>query len=116
MYGGPSLAWVAGIVAVNCAAAALAQSPGETGREEQKIARLIKQLDADRFEDRERASRELREIGQPALAALRRAAEHPSLEVRTRAKAITSSIVDGPRLREFIAFASQPNERLDLEH
>src|SRR5687768_3071840 len=53
-----------------------------------KIARLIEQLDADRYEVREQASRQLGDIGMPALAALRHARQHASTEVRRRAAAI----------------------------
>jgi regulator of sirC expression with transglutaminase-like and TPR domain len=89
---------------------------GRTGTEsDQQIARLIQQLDADSFEVREGAARQLREIGRPALAALQRAATHPSLEVRWRAKAIAEGMTAGVRLREFTAFASLPDERLDRE-
>jgi regulator of sirC expression with transglutaminase-like and TPR domain len=82
----------------------------------EKIARLIGQLDADSFVDRERASLELARIGYPALPALRAAQTHKSAEVRYRAKNIANSLTSGVRLREFSEFASQPDEQLDLEH
>jgi hypothetical protein len=55
-------------------------------------------------------------IGRPALPALRSAQKHKSLEVRTRARAIAESMTTGVRLREFTAFASLPDDKLDLEH
>jgi hypothetical protein len=43
-----------------------------------QIDRLIKQLASDRFTEREAAAQELDRIGEPALEALRRAAEKSS--------------------------------------
>ena len=80
------------------------------------IARLIALLDADQFEIRERASRELVEIGIPALPALREACQHQSAEVRGRAKSLVDLLTSGLRRREFTEFAVQPDEVLDLEH
>jgi RNA polymerase sigma factor (sigma-70 family) len=51
-----------------------------------RIARLVKELDDDDFEVRERASADLDRIGEPAEKALRKALEGtPSAELRTRA-------------------------------
>jgi regulator of sirC expression with transglutaminase-like and TPR domain len=80
-----------------------------------QIARLIAQLDADTFEVRERASRELERIGMPALAALEAARAHQSAEVRGRARALVEAMTTAVRRREFMAFASTPDEQLDLE-
>ncbi len=82
----------------------------------EQIARLIRQLDADRFEDRERAARELLEIGMPAVEPLRAARAHPSAEVRWRAKSLVNWLTVGVRRRELADFAAQPDDRLDLEH
>jgi len=50
-----------------------------------QIAQLVKDLDADDFEVREKASTELEKIGAPAESALRKALEGtPTAEVRTR--------------------------------
>jgi WD40 repeat protein len=50
-----------------------------------RIAQLVKDLDADDFDVREKASEELARIGEPAAAALRQALEGtPSAEQRTR--------------------------------
>lgn len=98
---------LAGVLAAWCCAAC-AQSPND-------LDRLIEQLDADSFAARENAAQALREIGKPALAALSKAREHKSLEVRYRAKAIAEGMTVGVRLREFTAFASLPDDKLDVE-
>jgi hypothetical protein len=58
-----------------------AAPPQQPGR----IAELVKQLGDDDFTKREAASKELDVIGEPALAALRKAVGSPDLEVRRRA-------------------------------
>ena len=83
--------------------------------DEGSIATLIQQLNADTFDVRERASRELERIGMPALPALEAATKHTSAEVRGRAKSLVEALTSGVRRREFLAFASTPDERLDLE-
>jgi WD40 repeat protein len=55
-------------------------------KEADRIAGLIEQLGDDSFEQREAASKRLEAIGKPALAALRKAASSPNLEVRRRAQ------------------------------
>jgi regulator of sirC expression with transglutaminase-like and TPR domain len=92
-------------------AAAVGQQPADEGT----IARLIAQLDADTFDVRERASRELERIGMPALPALEAATKHTSAEVRGRAKSLVDALTSGVRQREFLAFASTPDGQLDLE-
>jgi regulator of sirC expression with transglutaminase-like and TPR domain len=91
--------------------AAGAQQPAD----EATIAQLIQQLDSDTFDVRERASRELERIGRPALPALEAATKHTSAEVRGRAKSLVEVLTSGIRHREFLAFASAPDEQLDLE-
>lgn len=98
---------LAGLLATLCCAAC-AQSPDQ-------LDQLIQQLDADSFAARENAAQALRAIGTPALAALHKARDHKSLEVRWRAKAIAEGMTVGVRLREFTAFASLPDDKLDLE-
>jgi hypothetical protein len=80
-----------------------------------EIEKLILLLDADRFEDRERASRRLAEIGLPALAALQEAQRERSSEARRRAGNLVHSLMHGPRLRELAAFAAVPDDKLDVE-
>ncbi len=52
------------------------------------IAKLVKQLGSDSFEDREKAAKELETLGTAALPALRTAAKADDAEVRMRAQAI----------------------------
>jgi WD40 repeat protein len=62
---------------------------GEPGPDEQRIARLIADLDDDSFDVRERASAALERLGTKAEAALRQAlAETKSAEVRRRAELV----------------------------
>jgi RNA polymerase sigma factor (sigma-70 family) len=57
--------------------------------EERRIARLIADLNSDRFEVRDKASRELEALGELAVSALRKTLEdQPSLEVRRRIDAL----------------------------
>jgi uncharacterized protein (TIGR03067 family) len=66
--------------------------PAKQG-EQDRIARLIKQLGDDRFATREAASRELVAIGKPALPALRRAAaSSDDPEMRRRAEQIVRDV------------------------
>ncbi|HZN32940.1 MAG TPA: transglutaminase family protein [Pirellulaceae bacterium] len=106
------------ILAVLLAAASWSIGTGQPPPEpalQAEVARLIRQLDADRYEQREQASQALRQIGTPALAALRQARQHASMEVRWRARAIVDELTVGVRRRELVAFCSQSDERLDLE-
>lgn len=58
-----------------------------------RIAALIKQLGDDEFTKREAATKELTDIGEPALAALRKAATSSAdLETRRRAERIIQTI------------------------
>src|SRR5213080_2230450 len=67
--------------------------------DDKEIARLVKQLGSDVFEERDAATKRLKEIGKPALDALGKAKD--SLEVRRRAEQIIAVIEDklyGPEL------------------
>lgn len=110
---------VASLTAVAMAfasAVALAQPSASDATQQEEVARLIGLLDADSFDARERAARKLSEIGFPALEALRAAKEHPSLEVRWRARSLVENMTAGVRRREFSQFAALPDEKLDVEH
>jgi uncharacterized protein (TIGR03067 family) len=75
---------------------------GEVPRETEvgRITRLIQQLGDDAYAKREAASRELEAIGEPALAALRKAAaSSDDVEIRVRAE----KIVQGIRAKQEIA-------------
>jgi len=59
--------------------------PKADGPDEKKLKQLIADLDADEFDKREAAAKELEKAGRPAESALRAAlAASPSAEVRTR--------------------------------
>lgn len=72
-----------------------------------ELAEAIEQLGSGEFAVRERATARLRQLGKPALAALRLASdEHPDLEVRLRAKDVADGIVSGEvagRIDQFLA-------------
>ncbi len=59
-----------------------------------QIEELIKRLGSEEYSVREKASEELRKIGKPALEALRKAAESPDPEVRTRAKSLLQELAE----------------------
>jgi hypothetical protein len=85
-----------------------------TAAESDRVAALIKQLGDDRFAKREAASKELEDIGEPALAALRKAAtSRDDLEIRRRAErviqTITTRAADAAVQRELAAFKGKWN-------
>jgi hypothetical protein len=57
-----------------------------------RVAELVKQLGSAKFEERERATQTLDEIGLPALEALRQAAKSDDAETRRRAQDLVSRI------------------------
>jgi hypothetical protein len=83
------------------------------------IAGWIRDLDADRFDVREKAMRALEKAGDQAEDALQRALTHPSLEVRRRAQRLLEALNSGGsseeirRLRaiEVLAFTATPAAR-----
>jgi WD40 repeat protein len=71
-------------------------APIDAGR----LARLIADLNQDDFAVRERATSELKQMGEQAAAGLRRALEgHPSAEVRRRARALLEKLETEPGRR-----------------
>ena len=56
--------------------------------DENQVKQFIERLDSDRFADREQASKQLLELGAPAISALKTAALSNSLERSARAVAI----------------------------
>jgi hypothetical protein len=85
-----------------------------TAAESDRVAALIKQLGDDRFAKRKAASKELEDIGEPALAALRKAAtSRDDLEIRRRAEriiqTITTRAADAAIQRELAAFKGKWN-------
>jgi RNA polymerase sigma factor (sigma-70 family) len=60
--------------------------------DEQRLARLIKDLDSDNFKSRQKATKELEGLGEVALSACEKAlADKPSLEVRQRLQTLLSA-------------------------
>jgi hypothetical protein len=70
---------------------------GQDDASAEKVERLIKQLGAEGFQDREAAEEALKSIGAPALGPLRKARGNPDPEVRRRAKALVKLIADKVR-------------------
>jgi hypothetical protein len=60
----------------------------------EEIAKLVEQLDAERFNDRQAASQKLAGVGKAAVAALAKAAVGESLEVTTRAIGILGKYLE----------------------
>lgn len=60
-----------------------------------EIAKLIKDLGDDRWKVRDAATQQLREIGRPAVPALREAVKNPDMEVKVRAKLLLKAICQG---------------------
>jgi hypothetical protein len=69
--------------------------PADRGMAE-RIARLIRELDSDSFDEREKASADLAELGEEAAEALRAALDGSSAEVRGRAEALLKKLLKGP--------------------
>jgi len=80
--------------------------------EERRIGRLIADLDSEVYIVREKASDELKELGEAAMAQLRRAlAAKPSLEARTRIERLLAEL-DSPIHR----FGGEPLRRIRAIH
>jgi hypothetical protein len=67
-------------------------SPAADDPDPQHITKLIAQLGSSDFQEREEATRALKAVGAPALAALRQAAKSPDPEVRQRADGLAQQI------------------------
>jgi len=68
-------------------------STDKKGPDAERVAQLIRQLGDDNFRRREAASKELTALGEPALAALKKAAASDGdPEIRRRAEGITQTI------------------------
>jgi hypothetical protein len=94
------------IIGLTTGAALASDSPQSAGNS--RIATLIAQLGSSRFNEREKAGRELENIGEPVLPALRQAAKSSDLETSRRAKdllrkveerVVTARILAPKRLR-----------------
>src|SRR5262249_3958615 len=61
--------------------------------EEERVTRLIAALDSDQFEVRDRAAKELQQLGELAAPAMRKAlAARPTLEVRRSLEALLDEV------------------------
>jgi hypothetical protein len=96
--------WVVGVVLATSlsataaedkpAAKKAAEKPAAAPPSAQQIAALVKQLDSDKFADRQAASDRLSEIGKPAIGALAEAAAGDSLEVTVRSIDILKKLLE----------------------
>ncbi len=93
--------WVVGVgvtLLFGLALAAQEQEPKPTNRlpaDEKRLGELIKQLDAEKAEQREAATAELRKIGEPALPTLEKTlTDPPSIEAKFRIQ----TAIDGIKL------------------
>ncbi len=68
-----------------------------------RIAKLIRQLDDDSFDNREDAGTMLQRIGSSAVPALVEAATNGSLEAKVRAKRVLGHLVDSPEEATLVA-------------
>ncbi|RMG17821.1 MAG: PDZ domain-containing protein [Planctomycetota bacterium] len=87
---------VGAVASLGFVPSALAQDPAPAQESlEQRIERLVSQLGAERYDEREAAQKELERIGRPALPALRKATKSEDLEVASRAEAAVEAITKG---------------------
>jgi WD40 repeat protein len=98
--------------------------PKSGNTDETRIARLVADLDHDKFPEREKAQRELEQVGAAAETALRKAAaEGKSLEARRRAEQILAGLKGGAhpgvlrvaRSLELLERLATPEARAALE-
>jgi hypothetical protein len=78
-------------------------SPAAEDPDSPRIAKLIAQLGAGTFREREEASRALEAVGACALEALRRAAQSSDLEVRRRAEELVRKLTQPGELAKLLA-------------
>ncbi|MEZ6118010.1 MAG: PQQ-binding-like beta-propeller repeat protein [Pirellulaceae bacterium] len=77
--------------------------------EDERIALLVEQLGAVRFQDREAAEQDLIVLGDVAAEALRTAADGPNLEVRIRARRILKIMGQDALSRRIAQFMEDPD-------
>ncbi|MEX2120320.1 MAG: hypothetical protein WD847_12055 [Pirellulales bacterium] len=80
-----------------------------------QVDRLVRQLGHSSFVERQKASRELKQIGIPAKAALEAALAHPDAEVRFRARRILVSVLELDFQVKLEAFLADPDGRSDTD-
>lgn len=111
--GAPLFAWM--LLALISIQHSGAEEPPNSVPDATQIARLIEQLGSAVFEEREAALKGLREVGQAARSQLFDARNHKSPEVRSRVVQLMRQLDVVPLTDAIKAFASQPDEKLDLE-
>ncbi len=87
--------------ALTLALGSVCSTPGFA--EETRVERLVRQLGSESFDEREKAVKELIEIGAPALEALRKAASSSDAEVAMRAKASVPEIERNEKMLGLVA-------------
>jgi hypothetical protein len=85
--------WTATAAALALLAGLAAAQDGPAAR---KIEALVRQLGADDYAAREKATEDLRKIGKPAEEALRKAAESDDAEIQSRAKTLLRDLEKPP--------------------
>jgi tetratricopeptide (TPR) repeat protein len=86
--------WLAATQAADEQSASKGDEPSAGGVAAAQIDRLVAELDAPRFSDRQSASQKLAAMGAAATAALEKAARGESLEVTTRAIELLKKLLD----------------------
>jgi hypothetical protein len=89
------VATIAALLAMGRAVAEPSKSPAtENHADDQRIAALVRDLDANEYAVREAASDDLLKIGEPAIPAIKDALQlPPSLEVRSRCERLVRTII-----------------------
>jgi len=89
-----SLVCLVGLIGVATSRVTPIRAAGPPPRQidQRLVARLVEQLGAEKFSERQAASKALIACGRPALKALYKAASHEDLEIRQRARKLIESI------------------------
>ncbi len=103
------------IVAVCNGQTSRAQQPESSDPDPALVSNLIEQLGSAVFDEREAALKSLRKLGSAARTQLFDARNHKSPEVRSRVVQLMRQLDVAPLAEAIQAFASQPDDKLDLE-
>src|SRR5262249_54622933 len=90
-------------LAVGLGALVAAPAADPPGADAERIAKLVKQLGSDSPDEREKATKELEDIGAPALDALRAAAKDGDADLKTRAAALIDKVEKDARGSRLLA-------------
>ena len=93
-----------------------ADDPREPTHGKRAIEAMIAALDDDVFAVRDRARKELLNVGEPAIPALLQATRSDSPEQRTRARELVATIRSSLLNREWQTLGAQVDDDLDVEH